>query len=451
MNKLIVALLLIFVAFGIQTVYAADSTYYMPGFLQWGTDINSRGLNIWNGTQNYAEYRWLVYNDSGTFKAIDGENGNITYSGTDASTVIQNAIDDMTNGDIIHFKVGDYTIESTIYVTSSTDWIIFEGSGYQTVFTHNQSNANMIEINTTSQVILRHFSVTNLSAQTGGYAISIFNSYNTKLENIRLDGNYNGYFINGSTETLIINNIFREMNGVIGINYTGSPSYVSYSLSIIKLSADNPTNGNVLMDWIVWDSYANTLSLNDVKLIRGRIGLHVMDTQTSGDALHQFLFANDLETDNTSLSGISWDAGLNGLITNSWFGSSQNAHGLYFAGNGSVIISNSRIVANDQYGILINAGSDYIISNNIIGANSQEASGTYYGILVANDINNFQINGNRIGNIDELTEKQGYGIVTGGSSNNYTINSNSLCGNVNGGMSNGATGLTNSTIGNICS
>ena len=67
MKKLIIALFLIFAAFGIPAVYAADSTYYMPGFLQWAYDINQNGLIIHNGTL-------MPINDSGYSHSASWDN-----------------------------------------------------------------------------------------------------------------------------------------------------------------------------------------------------------------------------------------------------------------------------------------------------------------------------------------------------------------------------------------
>lgn len=130
MKKLIALLIILFLAFEIQTVYAADPVYYMPGFLQWGTDINSRGLNNWNGTHNYAPHSYIIYIDiDGNTTAVDGVDGSIDSTNIDSSTVFQYVIDN-SNGKIFIQK-GDYLINTSITFPALGDYII-EGEGNST-------------------------------------------------------------------------------------------------------------------------------------------------------------------------------------------------------------------------------------------------------------------------------------------------------------------------------
>jgi len=70
-----------------------------------------------------AEY--IVFPKGGDFFARDGESGNIEFSGTDAATVIQNAIDavagsgDVGDGGTVYIKPGWYGISKTISLKAS--------------------------------------------------------------------------------------------------------------------------------------------------------------------------------------------------------------------------------------------------------------------------------------------------------------------------------------------
>jgi len=58
---------------------------------------------------------YVISKEDGVTKAKDGSDGSIASSDTDASTVIQNAIDALPlEGGLIFLKAGTYTLTSTI-------------------------------------------------------------------------------------------------------------------------------------------------------------------------------------------------------------------------------------------------------------------------------------------------------------------------------------------------
>jgi len=80
---------------------------------------NGRESGSINGRQpplgQYIENaRYVVFKDGDVIKVKSGKDGSIDFSGTDASTVIQNAIDALgTAGGSLFFKKGTYTLEPT--------------------------------------------------------------------------------------------------------------------------------------------------------------------------------------------------------------------------------------------------------------------------------------------------------------------------------------------------
>jgi len=67
-------------------------------------------------------YSYIVYTDGKYVYAKNGQTGQIEFSGTDASTVIQNAINQLgTNGGKIFVKSGRYTLSSTITLQPDVD------------------------------------------------------------------------------------------------------------------------------------------------------------------------------------------------------------------------------------------------------------------------------------------------------------------------------------------
>jgi len=53
---------------------------------------------------------YIIWTDGSTIYALNGSTGEIDYSGTDAATVIQNATDTSSDGDMIFIKSGTYTM-----------------------------------------------------------------------------------------------------------------------------------------------------------------------------------------------------------------------------------------------------------------------------------------------------------------------------------------------------
>jgi len=69
---------------------------------------------------------YVIFKSGSTIYAKNGATGQIEFSGTDAATVIQAAINALTSGGIVYIKQGKYSIEKTINITMSS--IALEGS-----------------------------------------------------------------------------------------------------------------------------------------------------------------------------------------------------------------------------------------------------------------------------------------------------------------------------------
>ena len=73
---------------------------------------------------------YIIFKDGDLVKAKNGLTGEIEFSGSDAATVIQAVINELTNGGRIFLRKGTYNITSTI--TISNPKILIEGSGTAT-------------------------------------------------------------------------------------------------------------------------------------------------------------------------------------------------------------------------------------------------------------------------------------------------------------------------------
>ncbi|MGC9203179.1 MAG: glycosyl hydrolase family 28-related protein, partial [Thermoproteota archaeon] len=66
----------------------------------------------------YEPYSYEIYTDGTTVYAKNGKTGQIEFSGTDAATVIQNAINALTDGGTVYLKKGLYILSNTINITN---------------------------------------------------------------------------------------------------------------------------------------------------------------------------------------------------------------------------------------------------------------------------------------------------------------------------------------------
>ena len=209
---------------------------------------------------------------------------------------------------------------------------------------------------------------------------------------------------------------------------------------------------NAILAGFRFDSFAYSARIKTASFIDGAYGVLMTDTQNTGASWPYWLFCFDLECDHNYYCSTWLRYGEGFFVTTSWLGSCLEWSGVIFdtTWKGESGITNSRIVASNQHGILINGGVNCDISHNIIGANSQAASGANHGIFVGSNINEFTIMGNKIGDLHSLVEKQGYGVLVNvGTSNNYIISGNRCHDNVTGKVSDGGTGVNKSVTGNI--
>ena len=112
------------------------------------------GGSLYNRTDTLAfpesEASYIIFIDNSTIYVKNGTTGQIDYSGTNASDIIQNVINAVSiNGGLLSFKEGTYNFDTVIYIHSN---IWFQGSGWKTIFNQNFSSdvSNLIEMQGTS-------------------------------------------------------------------------------------------------------------------------------------------------------------------------------------------------------------------------------------------------------------------------------------------------------------
>ena len=242
------------------------------------------------------EASYIIFIDGVTVNAVNGETGRTDYLGTDASSVIQAAIDSLgPSGGIIWIKEGTYVISSTVKVSGN---VTLSGVGFATklvladfadqkviankhaedyvdrniVITNLQIDGNGAKQTPEAQVSAVFLSrvsrsrvegcwihnVAPLSTNAGVYAL--YCAYLTIRGNVIYDNFYAGIFLSGGINGIISDNMFYNnhravylaghLNGVVEGNHIvsgreGVRMYVSASNNVIEgnLIKDNSEEG----------------------------------------------------------------------------------------------------------------------------------------------------------------------------------------------------------------
>ncbi len=141
---------------------------------------------------------YIIYNDSGTIKAVNGITRNVDYQGTDASAVIQNVIN--KGGGLIHIKAGRYNLSKGLVVPTNyeSSHYVIQGEG------QDQTILNNISINDALTLITIESTVKDLTINGSS------NSGNGIRCSMDLGGTYEG----GGFNTLYNLGIHNNNNGV---------------------------------------------------------------------------------------------------------------------------------------------------------------------------------------------------------------------------------------------
>lgn len=200
------------------------------------------------------------------------------------------------------------------------------------------------------------------------------------------------------------------------------------------LAAGNVTHGTAVfrafqsdsLAGILMDNYAYSLSMKTVGLINGVYGVRMTDTANTGSSYPMWIASSDLQIDHAFTAGVFLEAGLDvNLGTGAWISSTIVGAGITVGSSfqGVFKMLGGRIAFNGATGILIGGGEDYQISHNAIIGNGTLSTGTYNGIFVVADVEDFDISHNVFGDENGLGTNYTYAgiIVDTGSSDNYVI------------------------------
>lgn len=297
---------------------------------------------------------YIIRKNGTTIEAVNGSTGKIDYSGTDASAVIQAAIDALTSGGKIFIRDG--TFELTNYL-SLRHGVVVEGMGESTVIKQaNGANLNYLiyiylkSASSFGRVQLKNFVLDgNKANQTGGNGYGIYTDTYSSID---------GDFI--SFEDLFIRNTYG-----VGIETKGN----YYELKNIFVDKAG-SHGFVIRDYHC--RLIGTIArrnIGDGYILRGT-GLHtligVKSISNDGNGIH--LYGIDSSYIRSEIIG--------GAVM------SNDQHGILFEGVsnnrviGAWIQSNSYGTPNSYDNIHFKSYDNQYSKNNIIEGNNIKAGGS---------------------------------------------------------------------------
>jgi len=201
----------------------------------------SVGVNLKEQPASY-----IIGIDGTTIYAINCKTGKIDYSGTDARTVIQSAINALTNGGKIFIKQGTYYINSSIQYQ---DEVIIEGEGKDNTILKAPADYSLPFIFTPPDLtVWRNVQIKNLQTFYSGIDFSSVN-YGL-LENL---------------------SIWHAPQGAIKLERTGGNLNILRNIQIENNYQANSVGIRVLADWV---------HIHDVVIAKTELGGVIIGSDT---------------------------------------------------------------------------------------------------------------------------------------------------------------------------
>lgn len=362
--------------------------------------------------------------------SVIGAYGSAVGDGTtDDTTAIQSALN---LGVDVFLPPGTFKITSTLNFTVAGQRIIGSGiSDCSLVFANGSSDG--LVCNALNSCSIEDVKLTG-SSKTGGALLKVTGgAYLFAARRIYWNAAYNGLDFNEVNSALVeASACGGSMTGDYAIRFTGSSGFKSDVLTLRSVGIAN-SGGSSTFAGILWDCYAHTLELDDVRLVRCGYGIKTQRTTGSdSNATPSFLNATKLEIDFPQKEAIRLDYMADAWITNLYAsgGGTSTESGVYIAdGCTSIRLTNGRISGMNKHGIHA-AGQNIIITGQRMYSNSQAGSATYSGVYCDATATDVLVADCDIGKSSGELMKYGLEVAVGAT--RITYGTNLINGNVTG-------------------
>jgi parallel beta-helix repeat protein len=328
------------------------------------SNYNSKGST--QDLQNPAvEASYIIWNEGSTIYARNGSTGIIEYSGTDAATVINNAITATSNkgGGTVFIKAGSYTIGSSIILKS---YVTLEGEGWG-----EQRAATTLRLaDNVNDDVMRTLQQKN---------------YHIIVRNLQIEGN----------------NVHQTAGNGIMI-YAADRSVIEFSM--IKWCKDS----GVCTAGYDGDNCIQTILKNLFIYGCGKYAVYL----TGPDNLVQGVDLGNDYNEEGAESALYLHWADKSIIASSFFWGSK--HGIVIDQSNNVLVTGCRVDYNRYDGIILCNSSRNVIDGNEIVHNSQYVVGYADGVrLIGSEAipcNNNTISNNFIGEEQDFPQYHRYAI-----------------------------------------
>jgi len=400
---------------------------YNAGLAQSATAVFEHPI----GTASY-----IIWRDGSTYYAKDNVDGSIVYSGTNATTIIQNTINIMTVGESLFVHTGTYTIEGAI-TDNGIDDITIQGEGKSTVFyLANGAEAHVFDLSNVDGWTLKDFQIdANKNGQTNAdlYGIRMVGVSDSSLINLYVqNANKTNLRLETGTDDLLVTQCLIEGSGwhdaVLVYGDRNVFSKNTFLNNYAGLSIYSSATATIVTHNYFWNNtlnlYGATYSVVDGNHFKG-VNAKPCSIQVDGiggtTPRYNTISNNIIEYGGTT-SGIEvrTNASYNTISGNYITECTGSGIGLFYDANDNTVVGNVAM-NNDQHGIYLRGESpvyvgftaDYnVIADNILVSNGDVFEG--HGVSLENASYNI-VSGN-------MVNSQDYGIreLTGSDRNIIT-------------------------------
>lgn len=346
----------------------------------------------------------------------------------DSTAAIQACIDELETrigsnnygGGVIYFPAG--TFKCLTGLTINNSFITLQGQGTQsTTLVFHNATGTCIDIDGTANpggirdVRILDMAVNTNAAKTSGATIKVKTAYRCVFQRLAVEYCIVGFDVTDGTNDITIR------DAVIVPNLAGSQYGIHWHTSTTNgtVRSDVLTLDNVVVSaqWsdaecIRWDGFCATMVASHLRLLHGKYGFRVLNTNASAVNYPQFLNAFDLEIEGFKTRGMSIEAGsefkivasdINNLTGFASQGSADDYALAILDGGISITrgvqISDTRIGLCRQSAIYYNAWEGQFANIQCVGA-SQAGSGLHPAVMIganARDVQMTNIRGEEYG------------------------------------------------------
>lgn len=398
-------------------------------------------------------YSVIVYR-KGTNTIAENLNGKIISIDTDLSIVLNAAIATLTNGGVIFIRTGTYQLGGEIPILYDGISVLGEGIDATKLYTNN-ATANVFTATTRTGVHISNFSVYSNIVKTAGAFFRFEGCAHIYFDHLRIFEQFNPFYFLNEGMTWVDKIYIRNCTP-----FSAVPLILSYAIYVSGGSALRFSN-------IIADAPAASQPLVGLYLVGAVDGFmvyncdflhHVTGFRLQPDGAGTYLqwgFISDSSFDSAGGNGIYINptngATVRGFVfVDTWTGSCTN-HGILTGTSGiidNITFIGHRSINNMQHGVVLaNSASitNITFESCQICSNSQQAVGTYHGIVINQQPTYIKLYNNKIGAVAGIVNNQGYGVIFNGNPQNYIhVIQNDLTGNTIAGFA--AVAFTNSLI-----